>query len=169
MVLNGDAKHNVPYTSRQEIEELTAILNDLTGRVDVMVVKGNHDGGIEDLLPADVELAPAGGTVVNGVGVLHGHAEPRRELLDLDQWVVGHTHPKVVLREKNGATAERRAWLRFRGERETVVMPSFEEWGGSDVGEDGLLGPLEYEGDPEVTLLDGTRLGKLSHIREAQP
>ncbi len=56
----------------------------------------------------------------------------------------------------------RRAWLRFRGEREVIVMPAFEEWGGADdVAEEGLLGPLSYPGVPEVTLLDGTFLGEL--------
>lgn len=168
-LLNGDLKHNVPHTSRQEADELADILRRLSDRVPVTVLPGNHDGGIEEIAPDDVEAADPRGTVVDGVGVLHGHSLPSDPVLETDALLLGHTHPKVTLREPNGARVERRAWLRFPGDTDVVVMPAFEDWGGSDVLRENLLGPIDYGDDPDVTLLDGTRLGTLESLRENQP
>lgn len=169
LLLNGDLKHNVPRTSRQEADELAGILRGLADRVPVTVLPGNHDGSIEDIAPADVSIADPRGTVIDGVGILHGHSLPSDEVAGADALLLGHTHPKVTLREPNGARVERRAWLRFPGDTDVFVMPAFEDWGGSDVLREDLLGPLDYGDDPEVTLLGGTRLGSLESLRENQP
>lgn len=165
VVIAGDATHNIPYTSGEEAGELADLLDELTELAEVTVVPGNHDGGIERLVPGEVELTGPGGVLLGDVGVLHGHSFPSGELEDAETLLVGHTHPKVVLREENGATISRRAWLRYGGEQEVVIMPPFDPWGGSDVTREQPLGPLEYRVSPEVTLLDGTSLGQLEDLR----
>lgn len=168
VVLNGDLKHNVPYTSRQETLEVAALLTDLAERAEVTVVPGNHDGGIEDIAPDDVEVAESRGILVDGVGILHGHSLPSDEVAEADTLLLGHTHPKITLWEENGARIERRTWIRIRPNDgpALVVMPAFEEWGGSDVLTDGFLGPLDYSGEADATLLDGTYLGTLDNLTE---
>ncbi|MFQ5801205.1 MAG: metallophosphoesterase, partial [Candidatus Hydrothermarchaeales archaeon] len=51
LVVLGDVKHNIPSISLQEYRELPGFIKTLSTYVDVTVVKGNHDGNLEKLVP----------------------------------------------------------------------------------------------------------------------
>ena len=48
-----------------------------------IIVKGNHDGGIEQFINA--EIIPAEGFVYEKLGLLHGHSWPKSELMEWTQ------------------------------------------------------------------------------------
>ncbi|KDE55053.1 metallophosphoesterase [Methanoculleus sp. MH98A] len=170
LLLLGDVKHNVPVTSRQEYRELPGVLRSFRDRVPIAVAPGNHDGGIGRFLEPG-ELLPAEGTLIDGVGYLHGHTHPAPELPG-HLVVVGHHHPVVSLVDSVGCAARARpAYLysvieELSGERTRLLfVPAFNEFaGGIDVGrlQQSGLGPLSRRIDKnsaEVYLADGTYVG----------
>jgi len=106
LLLLGDVKHNVPVTSRQEYRELPGVLQSFRDRVPIAVAPGNHDGGIGRFLEPG-ELLPAEGTLIDGVGYLHGHTHPAPELPG-HLVVLGHHHPVVSLVDTVGCAARAR-------------------------------------------------------------
>jgi metallophosphoesterase superfamily enzyme len=170
LLLLGDVKHNVPVTSRQEYRELPGILQSFRDRVPIAVAPGNHDGGIGRFLEPG-ELLPAEGTLIDGVGYLHGHTRPAPELPG-HLIVLGHHHPVVSLVDAVGCAARARPAYLYSmfeepsGERTRLLfVPAFNEFaGGIDVGRlrESGLGPLSRCIDPnsaEVFLADGTYVG----------
>jgi len=176
LLLLGDVKHNVPVTSRQEYRELPGVLQAFRDLVPIAVAPGNHDGGIGRFLEPG-ELLPAEGSLIDGVGYLHGHTRPDPELFG-HLVVLGHHHPVVSLVDAVGCAA--RAWPAYlyagldgeclptpTGADRTrlLFVPAFNEFaGGIDIGRlrESRLGPLSRcidERTAEVFLADGTYLG----------
>lgn len=192
LFLLGDIKHNIPITSWQEWETLPPFFSDLSEKVRVEVVPGNHDGDIEGLLSKGVILHKASGaTVLNGkMGFFHGHAWPSPALLKTDAIVMGHNHPQIEIRDDIGARSTEPAWIRTSLNRENlpeklrneiedkgpeiIVAPAFSELvGGGSINRnvpEKLLGPM-FESKAidleraDIYLLDGTFLGKLENLR----
>ncbi|WP_456435319.1 metallophosphoesterase [Methanopyrus sp.] len=97
LVIVGDLKHNVPSASRIEFRGVPKIVDAAFEIVDeVIVVKGNHDGLVEELLrdQRGVRVVGTSGILIDGFYFLHGHAEPDHELLPRSNVLVfGHEHP----------------------------------------------------------------------------
>ena len=117
------------------------------------------------------ELLPADGTLIDGVGYLHGHTHPAPDLPG-HLVVVGHHHPVVSLVDSVGCAARARPAYLYStveepsGERTRLLfVPAFNEFaGGIDVGRlrESGLGPLSRcidEKNAEVFLADGTYVG----------
>ena len=194
VILLGDVKHNVPRTSFQEEDEVPYFLGELAKHALVDIVPGNHDGGIERLVPRspDIKLHGSRGAVIDGVAYFHGHTWPDPSLLGQKQWVISHNHPTIKLTDVVGHTITRQAWIRARLDRDAVaanykpeefawddpgliVVPSFNELcGGIAFNEsfhDDLLGPLftsraVHLEQAEVYLLDGTFMGTVDGLRQ---
>jgi len=190
LVFLGDLANAIGSPGREELEELSDLLSTLAARVPVTVVKGNHDGGIEELVDGlDVEgvtVVEGPGTRIGSVGFAHGHTWPSREVLSAEAVCVAHEHPVVRLEDEVGGRRVERAWLRGRldpgpfrehhGEpaldvraADLVVFPAFNELtGGTWVNVEGqdFLSPFLPEGlaDGEAYLLDGTRLGDYRRV-----
>lgn len=182
IVLIGDVKHNIPYTTFDEARELGRFFDALLETVDrVDVARGNHDAGIEDDLPGDVHLRDARGFVLGRVGFAHGHTWPDPEVAAADVVVVGHVHPAVAFTDHLGARQKEACWLRLDvtdvyrqrydgAEPLVVVMPAANPLlGGTAVNEETPPGPLfaneavDLDG-ARVTTLDGIDLGRLADV-----
>lgn len=113
LILMGDVKHNVPKISQQEWGDVPDLFEALQPKVDsVIVVRGNHDGGLDRLLPEGVKMVPSSGLLIDGIALSHGHAWPKAQLLGSDLVVVAHSHPTVSIRTSFGFRMVRRVWLR---------------------------------------------------------
>src|SRR3989338_1965247 len=55
LVLLGDVKHNIPNITFQELKEIPAFFSSLRFEK-ITVIKGNHDGKIESLIPHDSKI-----------------------------------------------------------------------------------------------------------------
>jgi putative SbcD/Mre11-related phosphoesterase len=194
VILLGDIKHNVPRTSFQEEDEVPYFLSEIAKHALVDIIPGNHDGGIERLVPKspDIVLHDSRGAVIDGVAYFHGHTWPDPSLLGQKQWVISHNHPTIKLTDVVGHTVTKQAWIRARLDRDIVaknyrpeefnwaepelfVVPSFNELcGGIAFNEsfhDDLLGPLfasraVHLENAEVYLLDGTFMGSIEGLRQ---
>lgn len=100
LLILGDFKHCVPYTSRQEMNEIPALLKQLRDITEFAILPGNHDGGLTRFL-GDDELLPVTGSVIDGIGYMHGHTNPGEALFGR-LIVAGHHHPVISLYDSVG-------------------------------------------------------------------
>lgn len=183
LVVIGDLKHRIPYSTRQEARELPSFFDDFPARVEL--VRGNHDVDLAGLL--DVEVHDPEGIVVGDVGLLHGHTWPSDDVMSAPLVVTCHNHPAVALVDALGHRHKEPAWIRARftqvaRERyarlppgaEVVVMPAFNELTGGTAfnGEEGerLMGPIFQNGLADVEgarvwTIDGVELGTIGALR----
>ena len=88
LVILGDVKHQVPTISWQEYREIPQFLDHF--KIKISVVKGNHDGNIERLAPADVDVYEPSGFKLGKFLLTHGHSWPDKNDLDAEYIVMGH-------------------------------------------------------------------------------
>jgi putative SbcD/Mre11-related phosphoesterase len=179
LVILGDLKHNIPGISRAEYRDIPPFVGGLQERVKVVLVKGNHDGDIEGVLP-EVEVVAS--LEVGDYLLTHGHR--RIENLDYKGIILAHNHPCISFRDQMGGVSKESAWIRGRLKEsvledlglergpEIVIMPAFNEiLSETPVNTPkGLLGPLFRKGlvdleGAEAVLLDGTHLGRIKDLR----
>ncbi|MEW6035586.1 MAG: hypothetical protein AB1529_03160 [Candidatus Micrarchaeota archaeon] len=179
LIFLGDVKEDITMLDRRCDEALSR----LSMACQLTIVRGNHDGGIEQFGRARVE--PAGGMVYEGLGLMHGHSWPSPELMMCDYLVMGHQHPMVSITDAFGKRHSEPVWLVAECSAETlakrypesnrkiklVLMPAFNPLVGSSINADDKerLGPILNNklfklDDALVFRLDGTRLGKLENI-----
>lgn len=180
LVVIGDLKHKVPYSTRQEQQELPWFFRGFP--VPVELVRGNHDVDLEGLL--DVVIHPAGGIRVGDVGLLHGHEWPDEDVMSARILVTCHNHPAVMLADELGHRHKEACWIRtrFLGRahyekvpEQLLVMPAFNELTGGTAfnAPEGkrLLGPLFGNGmldvdGARVYTVDGVDLGTIAALRQ---
>jgi putative SbcD/Mre11-related phosphoesterase len=178
VVFLGDLAHFFGGPHGAERGEIELLLEQLS--VPATLVKGNHDGGIEEVVGDLATVTDPAGIRVGDVGFVHGHTWPAREVLAADTVCIGHEHPAVAMEDEVGGRRVEPVWLRGPLAREPfaeryddlawrdpelVVFPAFNDRvGGKWVnGEDAdFLAPFLPRGLPagQAYLLDGTRLGE---------
>ncbi len=118
LIFLGDVKHAVARVKMEEWRDIPDFFETLGEKVpDIQVIPGNHDGNLEPLLPADVEIQPTKGTAIGDVGLFHGHAWPAPELLECRTLITGHVHPMVTFRDPLGFRITRQVWVKTRCDR----------------------------------------------------
>ena len=188
VILLGDVKHNLPWTSFQEKGEVPSFLKALSEVAKVEVIAGNHDIGINELAPPGVVVHPPTGAVIDSVGYFHGHTWPGPEIFEAEILVASHLHPAVRLADWIGSGPPERAWVRTplskEGLREEygrdiegpemTIVPAYNPLCGGypldavtreDRGPIPRMARLDLA---RVYLLDGTDLGRLDRIRLVQ-
>ncbi len=188
LILLGDVKHNLPWTTFQERSEVPSFLKSLSEVARVDVVLGNHDIGLSDLAPPEIRIHPPSGLVLDGVGYFHGHTWPGPDLFEAEVLVASHLHPAVRLADRLGSGPPERAWVRaplspdaLREEYgqtlnspEMTIVPAYNPLCGgypldSVTREDrGPLPKMARLDMARIYLLDGTDLGRLDRIRAVQ-
>ncbi len=194
LIFLGDVKHNVPIASWQEWRELPGFFEELAQLVRVEVIRGNHDGGLEGMIPRAVKIHGARGIVLGKrrrVGLMHGHTWPSPEVLNTKLLITAHNHPAVEFHDELGGRIVEPIWLRAKLDAsrfpkklqkqidhklpELLVMPAFSELvGGAAVNRripKELIGPMFKAGavkldEAEAYLLDGTFLGRVRDLRK---
>jgi len=161
LIIIGDVKHTIARLSWPEQEEISEFFRPLEKITNVHIVKGNHDGNIENYVH---NVHPTEGFEYKGYWIMHGHARPPEKAKD-KTIILGHMHPIVEFRDSLGGRLSERVWIRTDT---AIVMPAFNDLlGGIDVRR-GLLGPMKRHIDPkkaELYLLDGLHLGKISQLK----
>lgn len=190
VVILGDLKHNIPWTSWQERDEIPLFLERLAKEATVDITMGNHDGNLDQLIPRsrDITLHKAQGFLLGDVGYFHGHAWPSKDLFKADYILMGHSHPIAKLTDSLGYDKQMQVWVRAKFEREVilshygemeykdpslVIVPAFNRLcGGVSVNSESgsLLGPLFSSNAVDIDiadihLIDGTYIGD---VRTAQ-
>ncbi len=169
LVVNGDLKHSIGISSAS-LERVNRFIEFVKGQFDeILVIKGNHDGGITEF--SGVRVVDGRGTPLDDVWVFHGHATPPEESSRYKIGLMGHVHPTIRVRgfpEPVWVLAE----TTCSGlPPKVLIMPPFNELTGY-----GILNKLEVKGpifpkcvDTEesyVLDLEGRVLGVLGELIE---
>ncbi|MGQ9782186.1 MAG: metallophosphoesterase [Nitrososphaeria archaeon] len=193
----GDVKHKVAWASQADWFQVTTFFNKLqTWFKDIVITLGNHDGGIRDLVPHNVQVVGSRGTTVqckdNAVTLLHGNAWPRPESIKSSYIVTGHGHYMIELKDDSGLRLIEPVWVigaldreKYTKERKydldakslereltLVVLPAFNRIvGGIAVNRMGRRKPspmMKYliEDRTQLYLMDGTFISTLSKIMD---
>lgn len=177
MVIIGDIKHAI-NPSLEDVENIRGFFKVVSERVNVILVKGNHDGGIERILKTNA--FGARGVRMGKFYFNHGHTWPGRDLDGAEYLLMGHLHPEVRMVVPGSHRKYHRCWLigeatekmleyyDFHGK--VVVFPAFNSLVGMSIKEY-APGPLFRNSlisldDMDVYLLDSTHLGKFSNLVE---
>ncbi len=181
LVLLGDLKHNIPKASAQEYKNLPILLENLSKTCEVIIIKGNHDGLLEELLGDSFEVLKS--KDIDGALFAHGHMNI--DLRGYKYVIFGHNHPSLQLSDELGYGVREPAWVRLKLNESglehfgltkspfIIIVPAFNKLlPGNPINSKGkLLGPLFNKklvdiGEAEISLLDGTSLGLLKDLKQ---
>lgn len=113
LLILGDVKHTVATAETMEWQDVPDFFSTLEKRVqEISIIRGNHDGNLEPLLPENVRILPASGVAMGDLGFFHGHRWPSPTLLDCKTLVMGHVHPVVTFRDPAGFRVMRQVWVK---------------------------------------------------------
>ena len=178
VIFLGDVKEDITMLD----EKTGDVLSRLSLLCEIIIVRGNHDGGIERCGCA--KIIPSEGFVYEGLGLAHGHSWPGKDLMECDYLVMGHQHPMLTTKDRLGKRHMEPVWVvappdkekisthykTFNKKIRLILMPAFNPLVGSsiDVTAEKRLGPLLNNklfklNSALILRLDGTRLGKLEN------
>jgi len=190
LVVLGDIKHKVPGSTIREDVEIPRFLEDLKQKIKLILIKGNHDDRIEEIVPSGIKIYSSRGCKIGKYGFFHGHAWPSKKLMKCDYLFMGHVHPAIEFRDSFGFRSVLNVWLRGKlsqepikkkykikkaGKLNAIVLPTFNSILGSAVlnriAKERHTGPLFankiFDVDSsKVYLLDGTYLGVLKELKK---
>jgi putative SbcD/Mre11-related phosphoesterase len=113
LLILGDVKHTVATAETMEWRDVPDFFNALEKHVkEILIIRGNHDGNLEPLLPESVKVLPSSGIVTGDVGFFHGHQWPSPALLGCKTLVMGHVHPVIVFRDPAGFRVTKQVWVK---------------------------------------------------------
>jgi putative SbcD/Mre11-related phosphoesterase len=190
LVILGDIKHKVPGSTIREDVEIPKFLENVRQKIKVILVKGNHDDKIEEIVPSGVKIYSSRGHKIGKYGFFHGHAWPSKKLMECDYIFMGHVHPSIEFRDSFGFRSVLNVWLRGKlnlelvekkykikktGKLNAIILPTFNSiLGGAALNrmkKERHTGPLftnkVFDVDnSKVYLLDGTYLGILKGLKK---
>jgi len=190
LVLVGDIKHKVPGSSIREDKEIPKFLEQISSKVKTIIVKGNHDDRIEEILPKNIKIYSSRGLKIGKYGFFHGHAWPSKALMKCDYLFMGHIHPAIEFRDEFGHRNSEKVWIKDRmdaekikkrfgltqtGKLNVIIIPTFNNiLGGTAVNRvanEKQFSPLLANeildlDSAKIYLLDGTYLGLLGNIKK---
>ncbi len=123
LVILGDVKHTIAKAEPGEWKDVPEFFEALRARIlDIQIIRGNHDGNLEPLLPQNMELHPSTGMTLNSLGLFHGHTWPAKKLMNSSTLIMGHVHPTISFRDAQGFQITTPVWIKIKlnkGEFET--------------------------------------------------
>lgn len=122
LLVLGDVKHTVATAETGEWHDVPEFFNALNKRIEkIQVIRGNHDGNLEPLLPENVDILQATGITMDDIGLFHGHRWPSPTLLKCKTLIMGHVHPVVVFRDPAGFRITRQVWLKAKCDKNQLA------------------------------------------------
>ncbi|MFO7677766.1 MAG: metallophosphoesterase [Thermoplasmatota archaeon] len=180
IILLGDVKHNIPSSTIQERGDVKRFVESILNIGEIHIIPGNHDGGIQKIVPSEIIIHPSDGCVIDEIAFVHGHRWPKEEIMQCNTVIIAHNHPRILLTDRLGYRSYESCWLRGKGDSSLsqryhsllkttiIVMPAFNPLcGGIAINTDSMIGPFQKIIDinkTSVYLLDGSYLGKVKDI-----
>jgi len=189
LILLGDIKHKVPGMSIREEREIPQFLEHLNERIKTIIVKGNHDDRIENIVPKGIKIYGSHGFKLGRYGFFHGQAWPSKALIQCDYLFTAHIHPMLEFKDKFGYRNTEQIWIKGilnkekvkkkykiekTGMLRTIILPVFNKFlGGVAVNkilEKEMIGPIMANSffdikESKIYLLDGTFLGTFKQLK----
>ena len=137
VILLGDIKSSIKNISRNEWDEVPLFFKKIREKCDVILIPGNHDAGIQRLIPDNITIISSTGMIEENVLLTHGHMLPSENFSHVDKIIMGHLHP--IFFQENSIINGQRVWISIRtnkenifpskkGEIEIIIVPSFNKY-----------------------------------------
>ncbi len=163
LVILGDLKDSIGNPTDDELYQLDEFLDGIP--VPVLVVLGNHDGGLSGFLEEKgIPVYPSSGFLDGDYYLFHGNANPRDEAKTAKMLIACHWHPVVRIKDKT--TYVEKAWIIAPTNLgpEILMIPAFNDLLGGAT-PDEIVEKYILIDEAEVYLSDGTFLGIWGQIR----
>jgi putative SbcD/Mre11-related phosphoesterase len=118
LVILGDLKHEFSRNLGQEMRDVRSVLDSVSQQVEVVLVKGNHDNYIENIV-SKIEIPVVPKYHAAGLTFVHGHQPCEERPL-----VMGHEHPSVKIVDRVGAYLKMPCFVHLKREG-ILVLPAF--------------------------------------------
>ncbi|MDI6805120.1 MAG: metallophosphoesterase [Candidatus Bathyarchaeia archaeon] len=142
LLILGDVKHTVATAELGEWQDVPDFFNELKKQVEkILIIRGNHDGNLEPLLPENIKVASTSGITAGDVGFFHGHRWPSPTLLKCKTLVMGHVHPVVAFQDPAGFRITKQVWVKANCNRTQLIKVLLQKH------------KIKIEKNPEETLL----------------
>ncbi len=136
LVVAGDFKHEFSRNLREEWSEVLDVLDFLEGKVEPILVRGNHDNFLMTITHRKGLALHEPAYDLGRFVVTHGHLEVEAP----SGLIMGHEHPALRLRDTIGATLNLPC---FTVREDLIILPAFSPLAhGSDVLRGPYLSPM---------------------------
>ena len=134
IILLGDIKSSVAYINNYERKIIPEFLNAISCHAKVYLVPGNHDGGLDKILPNNINLISSIGLNIDDTLLTHGHCLPPISRSSVKSIIIGHVHPTFYKKDSvlNGESVwvylkVRKASIfpQNKGILDIIVIPAF--------------------------------------------
>jgi len=136
LILLGDIKASIASISKIEWQA-APLFFEIAKEIDTVLIPGNHDGGIQRLLPENVRVTSSSGIVIEDALLTHGHTLPSENLSHVNKIIMGHVHP--VFFSEGSVLDGQRVWVSLKtekrkifpslqGEIEIIIVPTFNKY-----------------------------------------
>lgn len=129
-LVNGDVKSGVDRILPSEWENVPKFFETILSSCRVSVIPGNHDGGLNHILPSGVELLDSAGTMISGNLIMHGHTRPSSKFFDCKRLFIGHVHP--IFQKRGSPLSGQPVWVFFKAQRDQIFKGLVEENGADE-------------------------------------
>ncbi len=170
LLIAGDLKHSIGLSSGFKVRKFIEAA--LTNFEKVVLLPGNHDGGISTIIGDYCEIKSSRGAPFGDSWIFHGHAYPSEEASSYEFGVMGHVHPAIPIKGIGKVPVWVLAETTCEGlPRKILVLPAFNDMlGYGDLLEMRERGPVFPKCiDPsstDILTLDGHYMGTLSFLSE---
>ena len=137
VILLGDVKSSTKNIARNEWDEVPLFFKKIREKCDVILVPGNHDANIQEIIPDNITMTNSTGMVEENTLFTHGHVMPSERFSHVDKIVMGHLHP--VFFQEGSIINGQRVWVSIKTEKENIfpnrkgeieitIVPSFNKY-----------------------------------------
>ena len=185
IIFLGDFKDEIFGSTHPLAGRIWKFLKELSTKTHITIIKGNHDGKIEELLPDEIELIDSSGIQVQernnnfSIGLWHGHATPALDVMGSQITISGHAHPAYSFRDSIGSKITEKVWVKAKWNVENkeeqrfhIIMPAFNRYIDGYPVDEKLFETtvLMREAidflNAEVFTLEGVLLGTINELQE---
>lgn len=123
LVINGDVKSSITRITSLEWENVPRFFNRLPQNCKVTVITGNHDVGIKELVPENVEIVDSDGALLTDTLLIHGHTRPLPKFWSpTSRIIMGHVHP--IFQSKGSLITGQPVWILIKANKANVFFQS---------------------------------------------
>ena len=165
-VLLGDIKHDFRRAVYECRDEVSTILEMLRDAAEVVVVKGNHDNFIQNIL-SGMGMTAWNSVDIAGFRMEHGHEDSGKRPV-----IIAHEHPSVRFPGPAGAGVKLQCFVHMK-EEGIIVIPPFSPFSsGNDIAGTEFMSPACRSADTGnadiygISELGVLRMGKLKGLSE---
>ncbi|MFX1449790.1 MAG: metallophosphoesterase [Promethearchaeota archaeon] len=123
LILLGDIKHSIPQIAPKEWINIPKFFKKIAEIVPISIIRGNHDGDIDALIPNTIKIYKDLVLPVNHykIGMMHGHMMIPLSFFQTDTIIVGHTHPTIEFRDDLGIKSYKNVWIRAKWDKRKIA------------------------------------------------